>query len=241
MERALISWVSSADILGAANEVVARAQPWTAEPRISTGARLAADSAAGSAIPQDEGRELRLCALLRDVARGEESALAALYDATIGKAYGLALRITRKPEAAEEVVEEVFLQVWRDAGRFDPDRGKVLTWLLTICRSRALDYLRRMDEAELHPNPEELQTDVHAEGADPLAILEATERSSAVHAALARLQPGARQLVALAFFRGLTHQEIADFCRMPLGTVKTTLSRAFKQMRTYLASGAKEP
>lgn len=198
---------------------------------------MAATTATGMAAAGEDGLEQRLRTLLRDVARQQEAALAALYDATIGKAYGLALRITRQPEAAEEVVEDVYLQVWRDAGRFDPNRGKVLTWLLTICRSRALDYLRRKDEAELHPNPEELQSDVQAEGPDPLAILEATEASSAVHAALAKLQPQSRQLVALAFFRGLTHQEIADSCRMPLGTVKTTLSRAFKQMRAFLEDG----
>lgn len=198
---------------------------------------MAANSATSVAAAGEDALEDRLRPLLCDVAQQREAALGALYDATIGKAYGLALRITRQPEAAEEVVEDVYLQVWRDAGRFDPARGKVLTWLLTICRSRALDYLRRKDEAELHPNPEELQAEVQAEGADPLAILEATEASSAVHAALEKLQPQSRQLVALAFFRGLTHQEIADFCHMPLGTVKTTLSRAFKQMRSFLEDG----
>lgn len=108
---------------------------------------------------------------------------------------------------------------------------------MTAERSGALDYLRRKDEAELHPNPEELQAEVQAEGADPLANLEATEASTAVHAALEKLQPRSRQLVALALFRGLTHQEIADFCSMPLGTVKTTFLRAFKQTRTFLEDG----
>lgn len=190
---------------------------------------------------RDAKLEARLRLLLEGIVIQDESALADFYDATVGKAYGLALRITRQPEAAEEVVEDMYFQVWRDAARFDPARGKVLTWLLTICRSRALDYLRRKDEAELHPDPDEFQSELAVDGSDPLDVLQATERAGAIHKALANLGPLPRQLISLAFFRGLSHQEIADHCKMPLGTVKTTMRRAFEQMRASLAGTEWEP
>jgi RNA polymerase sigma-70 factor (ECF subfamily) len=202
---------------------------------------LAPNTASEDPAQREARLEARLRLLLEGMVIQDESALADFYDATVGKAYGLALRITRQPEAAEEVVEDVYFQVWRDAARFDPARGKVLTWLLTICRSRALDYLRRKDEAELHPDPDEFQSEVAVEGSDPLDILQATECAGAIHKALASLGPLPRQLITLAFFRGLSHQEIADHCKMPLGTVKTTLRRAFEQMRTCLAGSEWEP
>lgn len=202
---------------------------------------MAPNAASNDPVQRDARLEARLRLLLEGIVIQDEAALADFYDATVGKAYGLALRITRQPEAAEEVVEDVYFQVWRDAARFDPARGKVLTWLLTICRSRALDYLRRKDEAELHPEPETLQTEIEDDGSDPVDILQATECAGAVHKALASLGPLPRQLITLAFFRGLSHQEIADHCKMPLGTVKTTLRRAFEQMRACLAGSEWEP
>lgn len=231
----VMTMASGVAILGLRDEGAQMLRP-QALPTKGGGA-VNADIRTDAAVACDAVLEAKLHGLLQGMVRRDEVALADFYDATVGKAYGLALRITRQPEAAEEVVEDVYLQAWRDAARFDPGRGRVLTWLLTICRSRALDYLRRKDCAELHPDPQELQTGAAAEdkGADPLDLLQATESSAAVHQALAQLAPLPRQLIALAFFRGLTHQEIADFCRMPLGTVKTTLQRAFKQMRAFLA------
>lgn len=210
-------------------------------PTKNKGIPLAPNTAREDPAQREARLEARLRLLLEGMVIQDESALADFYDATVGKAYGLALRITRQPEAAEEVVEDVYFQVWRDAARFDPARGKVLTWLLTICRSRALDYLRRKDEAELHPDPEELQSEVAVDGSDPLDILQATECAGAIHKALTSLGPLPRQLITLAFFRGLSHQEIADHCKMPLGTVKTTLRRAFEQMRICLAGSEWEP
>jgi RNA polymerase sigma-70 factor (ECF subfamily) len=188
-------------------------------------------SASAAAPPRED-----LADLLAEIAGGSEAALGRLYDASVGRAWSVALRIVRKPEAAQEVVEDTYFQLWREAGRYDPDRGGALTWILTICRSRALDHLRRADPAESHPDPDSLRDPAAlAQGDDPLDILSAVERESAVHAALARLDPQARQLVALAFFRGLSHQEIADAARMPLGSVKTVLQRAFRQLRGWLA------
>jgi RNA polymerase sigma-70 factor (ECF subfamily) len=188
--------------------------------------------------PQQSTNDAALETSLREwivaVTRGDEAAFTQLYNATVNRAWSVAMRITRQTEAAEEVVEDCFWQVWREAGRFDATRGRVLTWVLTICRSRALDYLRRKDIAEPVAEIETLRSAELAGDEDPLDILSATERESAVHRALEQLKPKERQLIALAFFRGLTHQEIADASRMPIGTVKTTMHKAFRQLQSIL-------
>ncbi|MEO8754248.1 MAG: sigma-70 family RNA polymerase sigma factor [Casimicrobiaceae bacterium] len=176
--------------------------------------------------------DLREC--IAGVVRRDEAAFTRLYNATVNRAWSVAMRITRQNEAAEEVVEDCYWQVWREAGRFDAARGRVLTWILTICRSRALDYLRRKDVAEPMADIENLRSAELADDKDPLDILGATDRASAVHRALLLLKPKERQLVSLAFFRGLTHQEIAVACAMPIGSVKTTMLKAFRQMRETL-------
>lgn len=179
-------------------------------------------------------QDAHCCVLLAAIAKQDESALAALYDATLSRVYGLALRITRKPEAAEEVVADVYLQVWRKAAAYDAARGRALTWLLTICYSRALDQLRRKDEAEAHAEPETLRTDLTDGDNDPLDLLQAVENQHAIHAALESLSPIQRQLIALAFFKGLSHQEAAAQSGLPLGTVKTHIRRALEQLRQAL-------
>lgn len=163
--------------------------------------------------------------LVAAIAQGDEDALASFYDATISRVYGLAMRIVGVAQTAEEVAADVYFQVWREAGRYDEERGSPLTWLLTICRSRALDALRRQDRAELQAEPAWPEDLAHEERG-PLDLLLAIERSSGLHAALTELAPLQRQLVALAFFRGLTHQEIADYSGIALGTVKTHIRSA---------------
>ncbi len=167
------------------------------------------------------------CAVwLRAIARGDEAALSAFYDATLGKCYALAIRITRIREAAEEVVSDTFTQVWREADRYDPARGRPLAWLLNICHSRAIDHLRRRDPAEAHPDPAMLISEESTTSEDPLALALTLETNSMLREAIAHLPRVSQQLLALAFFRGMSHQEIAAHTGMPLGTVKTHLRRA---------------
>lgn len=191
---------------------------------------------AGGKLPGDELElDLQLSDHVRRMVGGDQQALEALYDSTLGRVYGLALRIVGRREVAEEVTEDTFFQAWRRAADYDPARGRVLAWLLTICRSRALDALRRTDPAELHEDVAELLEQSGCDGTgDPQRRLAAMRLGSAVREALAMLKPQARQMVALAFFRGLTHQEIADSHRIPLGTVKATLHRAYGQLRAFL-------
>lgn len=182
-----------------------------------------------------DAEDLRLSEWIAQAARGDEEALGRLYDATLGRVYGLARRITRNDQMAEEVAEDVYWQVWRQAPRFDADRGSPMSWLLTITRSRALDSLRRDDEAEAHPDPEALLAGEASADGDPQDLLEATQRDHRLHQALATLDALPRQLLALAFFCGLTHEEIATRAGLPLGTVKSHIRRALAALKRVLA------
>lgn len=164
----------------------------------------------------------------------DEAALGEIYDATAGRVYALALRITGLSQAAEEVVSDVYFQIWQQAQRYDPARGTVLTWLLTICRSRALDSLRRREPAETHAEPHALQPDLFCEDRSPLDLLLVVEQKSRLHRALATLNKSQQMLLALAFFKGMTHQEIAVHTGMPLGSVKTSLRKAMQLLKSLL-------
>jgi RNA polymerase sigma-70 factor, ECF subfamily len=203
----------------------------------------ASDEEADAGLPhgprQAEPGPEALAALLVRIARHDEGdderALEALYRATAGRVYGMALRILRNAENAEEATEEVFFQVWRQAARFDPARGRPLGWLLTLARSRALDQL---DQALIHPEPETLhgnEPEGEAEGRDPHDLLVATRAHRSLHLALTALKPLPREMVALAFFRGLSHEEIASQTALPLGTVKTHIRRALAILRAALS------
>lgn len=173
-------------------------------------------------------------ALVAGLARGDEAALGRLYEITLGKVYGFALRLTGKPESAEEVVGEVYFQAWRQAERFDATRGSVMAWLMMLTRSRSLDLLRRADQAESHPEPDTLINEVAGEGGRPLEALLEFEDKSRLAEALDELSPVQRQMIALAFFRDLSHQEIADHSGLPLGTVKSHIRRALEKLRPLL-------
>lgn len=165
----------------------------------------------------------------------DEAALAALYEAMVGRVYGLSLRITRQVQMAEEAAEDTFWQVWRQAPRFDPARGSAVAWIMTIARSRALDALRRREPAECVADTDDL-AEAGGEGeGDPQDLLCAVQQGTRLHAALDRLDPLPRQLVALAFFRGLSHEEIAVHTGLPLGTVKSHIRRALGRLRELLA------
>lgn len=167
----------------------------------------------------------------------DETALANFYDATLGRAYGIALRITRSQADAEEAAMDAYLQVWRDAAAYRPELGSPLGWLLTIVRSRALDRLRRRDRAESHPEPDTLAADCQGADDGPDELLHASDRNGVLQQALSALPALQRQLVALAFLRDLSHGEIAELTALPLGTVKSHLRRALQRLRHDLEIG----
>jgi RNA polymerase sigma factor (sigma-70 family) len=183
-------------------------------------------------------KENNLISLLTRIANNDEQALGVLYDLTSPHVYGLALKICRDERLAEEVASDVFVQIWQQAGRFNSSRGKVTTWMLTICRTRSIDAIRRVSRKPTTDNPakesEELANQELANQEGPLNVLHAVEQKTLVHGALSSLSPNQQQLLSLAFFKGLSHQQIADFENMPLGTVKTQLRNALKQLKNFL-------
>ncbi len=175
----------------------------------------------------------QLFSMVEAIVEQDESALAELYDATIAKVYGLALKITRRHDLAEEVVEDTYMQVWQEAGNFDHMRGSTIAWMMMICRSRAIDALRKLDKATSHAEPELLRQDSE-EVINPLDIVMMLERESAIRIAMKTLSSTQRQLIALAFFKGYTHEEITEQMGIPLGTVKSNIKRAQHILKTVL-------
>lgn len=191
--------------------------------------------------PAPSADEPQLQAWLMRIVRQDEAALADLYRSLVGRVYGLALRIVRNPALAEEVTEDTFWQVWRQAPRFDATRGTALAWVLTIARSRALDALRARQRAQADTVSadalgEALDSERESsEAADnPHDLLQAVQANRQLHQALEQLEAMPRQLVALAFFKGLTHEEIAGQTGLPLGTVKSHIRRALNALRKWL-------
>ncbi len=188
----------------------------------------------GMDSPNEQMLDTLLVEMLARIAGRDEAALAELYDATAQRIYALALRISGERQAAEEIVSDVYFQIWNQVERYDPARGRVLAWMMIVCRSRALDQRRRRDTAESHPDPSALRLDLATDDSDPLDLLLVMERDSAVGRALTHLDVRERSLLAMAFFAGLTHQEIADRTGMPLGSIKSILRRSMQTLRPLL-------
>jgi RNA polymerase sigma-70 factor (ECF subfamily) len=195
---------------------------------------MAANSA-NSANPDST----RLVSLLSRMAGGDQAALSLFYDLTLSRTYGLALRITRRHDIAEDVCVETYWQVWRESLRYDETRGHPLAWLMVMARSRALDALRRLDQADSSPDPETLIEGDSSPDGSALDQMLCAERDHALRQALDTLTPIQRQMIALAYFRDLSHQEISSHTGLPLGTVKSHLKRAQAGLRTTLERLAK--
>lgn len=206
------------------------------------GAAAAADEAAG---PVEVGKDMpaaaseqQLVDWIEALEEQDERALAALYDATFARVFGLVKRIVRNAALAEEVVEDAYFQVWRQAARFDPARGRALTWLLAMARARAIDALRREARFQHECLGDELQPEVASELPAADMLLDLARHQADLHQALMLLGVQPRQLVSLAFFRGLSHEEIAQQTQLPLGTVKSQIRRALAALRQTLGDGA---
>ena len=189
------------------------------------------DSESLSGVPCEDSEALdaRLAKWLGEMATGNEQALGDLYDATLSKVYGVAIRVVSDAALAEDVVTDVYHEAWNNAASYDRERGRPLAWLLTICRNRALDRYRHESSAARTIEAAAAQ---HVPGAaeGPVELLQSVEEGHAVHALLTTISTEDRQLIALAFFKGLTHQQIADVTEMPLGTVKSRIRRALSTL-----------
>jgi len=180
-----------------------------------------------------ESKQLTDANLLNAIARQDEQALASLYDRYRLILFGLLMRILRSREEAEDVLQEVFLQVWRRASDFDPQRGRPFTWLVTLARSRAIDRLRQLGSRERTASS---VIEFAGEGmADAAENTFRSEQRQLVAAALTELSEEQRRALTLAYFEGLTQAEIAERLRSPLGTVKTRMRSGMIKLRELLS------
>jgi RNA polymerase sigma factor (sigma-70 family) len=199
-------------------------------------------SATRSADVETSMDDAMLANCVNRIVHQDEAALALLYRSLCSRVHRLALRLTRDSGAAEEVVEDVFWQVWRQAPRFDPARGPVVAWVLQIARSRAVDAWRAAGRDPLHAAldiDDELAWHEAGEDLDPQALLSSAQVGQQIDAALGALDPLRRQLVSLAFHRGYSQSEIAEQTGLPLGTVKSHLRRALAMMKQTLQTNDK--
>ena len=186
----------------------------------------------GIATPaRDEGAE-RLAALLSRTALGDRAAFAALYAATRAHLFGVSLRIVRDRPLAEEALQDSFVNIWNHAGDYARAKSAPLTWLTAIVRNRSLDIVRRTRE---EPDvDDELSQRLVDEAAAPGDEAERRAAAHTLHDCLGELEAEQRQTIALAFFHGLTHSELASHLRRPLGTVKTHVRRGLARLRECL-------
>jgi RNA polymerase sigma-70 factor, ECF subfamily len=178
-------------------------------------------------------RDSHLSGLLAQAAQGNASAFEAFYDATMAHAQALARRML-PPSDVEDILADAFFQAWRDATRFDPHRGGPVTWLLTIVRSRALDWLRhRRASPEVDAGDE--MPDVAGDAPGPETLLAHAQSNSRLQAALVSLSANERWVLGLAYYREMAHSAIAECTGLPLGTVKSLILRAQHKLREQLA------
>ncbi|WP_088320787.1 ECF RNA polymerase sigma factor SigK [Kineosporia sp. R_H_3] len=172
-------------------------------------------------------------ALLARVARGDERAFEQLYDTLVGAVHGLVLQVVRNPAHAEEVTQEVFVEAWRTAARFDPGLGSVRAWITTMARRRAIDRVRAAQastDRDVRVGTSSMERDVDVT-ADAVEVRLEQQQVRRCMGGLTDLQ---REAVTLAFYRGHTHREVAGLLDVPLGTVKTRLRDGLIRLRDCL-------
>lgn len=174
-----------------------------------------------------------LTELLLETGRRNRTAFARLYQATSGKLFGIALRILKRRDMAEEILQEAFVAIWNHAAGYAADKSGPMTWMTTIVRNRCLDQVRRPGYGEQELDDSLIDT-LEAEGAGPLEALAQAFEARRLADCMGRLEASQRQSVTLAFFHGLTHSELAAHLREPLGTVKTRIRRALQSLRNCL-------
>ncbi|MBC7938273.1 MAG: sigma-70 family RNA polymerase sigma factor [Chitinophagaceae bacterium] len=191
-------------------------------------------------------RSRELSQLLAHTGLGDRGAFSRLYERTSGHLFAVVLRIQRDRGQAEDLLQEVYVSVWKAAASFDGARSQPLTWLTHIARNRAIDSLRRAqtqprteslsrDDDDERPDPSETLAD---HGPGPLELLDRASDARELSHCMERLSPPQRQSVALAFFDGLSHAEVAEHLKEPLGTVKSWVRRALQTLKNCLERSA---
>lgn len=188
-------------------------------------------------------QDLQLIALIERVAarqlatgssRDGEAALRELYDVTSSKLYGVALKVVGNRDWAEDVVQEAYLNIWRIAGDYRISLSPPMAWMGVIVRSRALDFLRRRASQRADASLElddVISETVAGDSPNPMDTTQASEQAWALHECLRKLEARQREVVSLAYLRDLSHSELAEQLKLPLGTVKTWIRRGLEQLR----------
>ncbi len=185
--------------------------------------------------PPETTREEIDPAVIRRVAGGDAQAFAQVYDAFSGLLFSLALRMLQKPEDAEELLQEVFTKIWKDAASYDPSRGAPLAWAITMTRHKAIDRIRSVTRRlrlndEAGADAEILPPDIP----QPARAAEQAENALAVRGSLETLPAEVRETLELAYFSGLSQSQIAEKLSLPLTTVKSRIRRGMMQLRQTL-------
>jgi RNA polymerase sigma-70 factor (ECF subfamily) len=175
-------------------------------------------------------------ALMQRVATGDEAAFEALYDRYSGLLYSTIISIIKHPPEAQDVLQEIFVHIWKQAKNFDSERGNVYSWFITITRNRAIDRLRskgyKVRQYETSDDAEMLEiADPHFSPLDAMSI---AERQSLIQTALTRIPAEQRDALHLAYFQGYTQVEIADLLQIPLGTIKTRMRQGLIKLHSIL-------
>ena len=173
------------------------------------------------------------------VALRDQAAFRQVYQQTCDRLFSLALQVVRRQSTAEEVLQDAFVTVWNHAQSYSAAKGQPMTWLMTIVRNRAIDLVRaQRNEVSLtrvdSDTGEEVEMDFPDPDADPAKVLETLDSNARIRDCLSGLDPKQRQGIALAFFHGLSHSELAEHMKEPLGTVKAWIRRGLDRLRTCL-------
>jgi RNA polymerase sigma-70 factor, ECF subfamily len=179
-------------------------------------------------------RNARLMELLARTALADQAAFEQLYRMTSPHLHGVAMRILRESAAAEEVLQEAFVNVWHHAGSYVAARSQPLTWLTSIVRNRCLDRLRKHDVDTVSIDDEDHAMTIADRSPLPLELLLSGAEAGAVRRCVEALDAGQKQAIALAFYQGLSHSELARHLKQPLGTVKSWIRRGLERLKTCL-------
>jgi RNA polymerase sigma-70 factor (ECF subfamily) len=179
----------------------------------------------------------KLARLLSAIALHDQRAFKQLYDQVSPKLFAIALRILRDRGRAEEVLQDAFVNVWNSAASYNPSLAAPMTWLITIVRNRSLDYMRRVDRAEVELD-DDLTAVLESDVPGPQQLALRSEDAAALSLCLARLDAGQRQAIAFSYFQGLSHSELAGNLQVPIGTVKTWIRRGLEKLRRCLEASA---
>jgi RNA polymerase sigma-70 factor (ECF subfamily) len=199
------------------------------DDRLEAMASLRRLRAAPSETEQDQGPD----GLLRRVARGDVAAFEALYDEVVNTVFGVIRRVLRDPAQSEEVAQEVMLEVWRTASRFDADRGSASTWILTMAHRRAIDRVRSSQAS--HDREQRVAHRDQAPAYDEVVEqVESRLEQEQVRRCLTNLTELQRESVTLAYYSGYTYREVSELLEVPLGTIKTRLRDGLIRLRDCL-------